>query len=157
MGSDGGYKDELWQYDPIINYWFPKAVIPGGARRSAGVFSIGGKGYAGTGKGLTGTRRDFWEYTPTPPVGIDEFVNSISSIYPNPMIDQCTIELSATISNSFETLSWQIVNIQGKLIQENKIYGPTFSIQKNGMSTGTYFINLIASGERIATKKIIIL
>lgn len=157
FGSDGGYKDELWEYDPIADYWYSKAVCPGGARRSSVAFTINYRAFAGTGKGLTGTRKDFWEYIPSVPVGINEHLNSISSIYPNPMIDQSTIVLSEELMNSYEVLNWQLVNIQGKLIQENKIDHSTFTIEKNGMSPGTYFINLIASGERIATKKISVL
>ena len=72
FGTDGGYKDELWQYDPVYNFWFAKASFTGGARRESVAFAIGGKGYAGTGKSLTGKRRDFWEYSPSTLLGIDE-------------------------------------------------------------------------------------
>jgi N-acetylneuraminic acid mutarotase len=155
FGTDGGYKDELWQYDPALDYWFPKASFPGGARRSAGSFAIGGKGYAGAGKGLTGTRRDFWEYLPSIILGIEENASVIfSNVYPNPMTDFATIELSEKIS--IENLSWELRTIQGKLISSDKISHSTFVINRNNLSTGIYALNIYNKNGTIASKKIIV-
>lgn len=156
LGTDGGYKDELWEYDPASDYWIPKASIPGGARRSGAVFSIGGKGYAGTGKGLTGTRRDFWEYSPSLQVGIAEnSTNIISSIFPNPIIDQATISLSQEIYKSDQELFWELTTIEGKLIQTEKIVSPSFNIKKNNSASGIYFLSIRSSANLIGNKKII--
>lgn len=155
LGSDGGYKDELWEYDPAIDYWFPKASFPSGARRSAGAFAIGGKGYAGTGKGLTGTRRDFWEYLPSITTGIEENSNIVfSNIYPNPMIDQATIVLSDNIS--LQNLSWELTDMNGKLILSESIETNTFVIDRNEMTKGMYALNIKNNKGRIASKKIIV-
>lgn len=47
------------------NYWTQKASVPGAVRESAVAFSIGNKGYAGTGNKDGGNYLwDFWEYDP---------------------------------------------------------------------------------------------
>lgn len=44
--------------------WRQKSNFGGIARRSAVAFSIGNKGYVGTGDGGSGGKKDFWEYDP---------------------------------------------------------------------------------------------
>lgn len=58
------YKD-FWEYDPATNTWIQKADFAGTARTDAVGFSIGGKGYIGTGSEHISTDyyKDFWEYT----------------------------------------------------------------------------------------------
>jgi N-acetylneuraminic acid mutarotase len=155
FGSDGGYKDELWEYNPASDYWTNQASFPGGARRSSVAFSIGAKAYAGTGKGLTGVRRDFYEYTPSVPMGIEGESNLISSVYPNPMITSLTVDLSPELFYSYQTLSWELTDVTGKLIKTSIIRDQTFSIERNGIAKGVYFFNLKESGNTVATKKII--
>jgi hypothetical protein len=64
--ANNGLKD-FWEYDPIANIWVQKADFGGGGRYLAVGFSIGSKGYSGTGTntglGLS-TEKDFWEYDP---------------------------------------------------------------------------------------------
>jgi N-acetylneuraminic acid mutarotase len=64
-GNDAnGFKNDLWEYDPVTNAWTQKADFGGVARAGAIGFSIGSKGYAGLGQtvGSPGTLLDFWEY-----------------------------------------------------------------------------------------------
>ncbi len=60
--------DEFWEYNPSTNIWVKKANFPD-KRYSAVGFSIGNKGYIGTGYKEGGNndtaRRDFWEYDPS--------------------------------------------------------------------------------------------
>jgi hypothetical protein len=46
------------------NTWTQKADFGGAARQNATSFSIGGKGYIGTGNDSVGLKKDFWEYDP---------------------------------------------------------------------------------------------
>ena len=56
---------DFWEYDPAADIWTQKMDFGGGVRRSAVGFSIGGKGYMGTGMDAAyGSTKDFWEYTP---------------------------------------------------------------------------------------------
>src|SRR4030095_12791456 len=59
--KDHYYKD-FWEYDPELNTWTQKADFGGNARRDAVGFSIGSKGYVGTGffyDGLDHYYKDF--------------------------------------------------------------------------------------------------
>jgi hypothetical protein len=57
------YKD-FWKYNPSTNAWTRKADFGGTARTGAIAFTIGNKGYVGTGADDTGELKDFWEYNP---------------------------------------------------------------------------------------------
>ena len=69
-GNMLNYNDcqDFWEYDPATDKWTQKADFPGGVRFGAVGFSIGNKGYIGTGNdgGAIGEREknDFWEYDP---------------------------------------------------------------------------------------------
>ena len=56
--------NDFWEYNPTNNTWTKKADFGGIARIQAVGFSIGDKGYIGTG-GRVGYEKDFWEYNPT--------------------------------------------------------------------------------------------
>ncbi|MBL0184035.1 MAG: hypothetical protein IPP96_17830 [Chitinophagaceae bacterium] len=58
------FKQRLWEYDPVTNSWQQKADFGGVARQNAVGFSIGSKGYIGTGRNPA-YLKDFWEYDPT--------------------------------------------------------------------------------------------
>jgi len=59
------YRKDFWEYDPSTDSWTQKADFGGIARYFATGFSIGIKGYIGTGYSNTGPLKDFWEYNPT--------------------------------------------------------------------------------------------
>lgn len=61
------YNNDLWEYDPATNVWAQKANFPGGPRWRATAFSIGTKGYVGTGitdNNYFNSTKDFWEFDP---------------------------------------------------------------------------------------------
>lgn len=67
-GGDNYYKD-FWEYDPAANTWTQQTNFGGSARTEAVGFSIGNKGYIGTGRKDYGpsesiSTRSFWEYDP---------------------------------------------------------------------------------------------
>jgi N-acetylneuraminic acid mutarotase len=72
MGMNNGLHRDMWKYDTAKNAWTQIANFGGPSRIGAVGFSIGGKGYVGTGqdstkplgccKYTTGMCRDFWEY-----------------------------------------------------------------------------------------------
>nr|MBA3971485.1 T9SS type A sorting domain-containing protein [Bacteroidota bacterium] len=148
---------ELWQYDPALDYWFPKAPLPGGARRSSGTFTLGNKGYAGTGKGLTGTRKDFWEYLPSITVGMDEHADDVfTAVYPNPVANDATVIIAEQIFNNDKDLFYDLINIQGKIVRSEKITSTAFTFHRDELTSGTYFISVRSNSNRIASKKIIL-
>lgn len=58
-----GTKD-FWEYNPQTNKWTKKADFGGSARFEAVGFTIGNRGYIGTGTDKNGDTKDFWEYNP---------------------------------------------------------------------------------------------
>ncbi len=57
---------DFWEYDPATDVWTRKADFGGGLRAGPVGFSIGGKGYVGTGGNSNNSSfNDFWEYNPT--------------------------------------------------------------------------------------------
>lgn len=54
--------NDLWQYDPLNDRWTQVASLPGEPRVFASAFSIGTKGYVGTGASNIAKLKDFWEY-----------------------------------------------------------------------------------------------
>ena len=61
LNSDPYYKD-FWEWDQETNIWTRKADFPGNARVSAVGFSIGNKGYIGTGRDGLNNSKEFWEW-----------------------------------------------------------------------------------------------
>lgn len=66
--NTGGFSNDFWEYDSELNSWTQKAYLPVNSARAWGVgFSIGNKGYIGTGfltDGVGGSSGigDFWEW-----------------------------------------------------------------------------------------------
>ena len=54
--------NDFWEYDPATNTWTQKASFAGAAIAFGTCFSIGAKGYIGTGWDGSINRQDFWEY-----------------------------------------------------------------------------------------------
>lgn len=63
-GASPGYWNGLWEYNPAIG-WKQKATPPGGSRAFCTGFSIGTKGYFGTGSSGGVPYNDFYEYDPS--------------------------------------------------------------------------------------------
>lgn len=64
VGQTKQYRNDFWEYDPDKDVWTQRADFAGAARYNAVGFSIGSKGYIGTGLSATGVRKDVWQYEP---------------------------------------------------------------------------------------------
>jgi len=67
--NDNCYND-LWEYDPVFNYWTQKANLPASYRRGSFGFEINGKGYVGGGiddaiSSVGNIFNEFWMYDPS--------------------------------------------------------------------------------------------
>lgn len=58
------WQKDFYEYDPDTNTWTRKANFGGGRRDWTAAFSIGNKGYVGTGMSDFDFQHDFWEYNP---------------------------------------------------------------------------------------------
>ncbi|MEO5674895.1 MAG: kelch repeat-containing protein, partial [Chitinophagales bacterium] len=64
IDSANHYYNDFWEYNPAANTWTQKSDFGGTARYGAVGFSIGSKGYLGTGFNNSNFKKDFWEYDP---------------------------------------------------------------------------------------------
>ena len=58
------FTNDWWEYDPVLNTWTQKGNFPGTSRYLPITFTIGSKGYMGTGWNQANYWKDFWEYDP---------------------------------------------------------------------------------------------
>ncbi|MBK9638051.1 MAG: T9SS type A sorting domain-containing protein [Bacteroidetes bacterium] len=64
QSAGGTFRNEFFKYDPNLNQWTQLTNFPGTARTGSVGFSIGSKGYVGTGRDNNGNTDQFWEYDP---------------------------------------------------------------------------------------------
>jgi len=86
--------------------------------------------------------------------GIEEAkgINLTVSAYPNPTTDYLTLEVKEfELSN----LNFQLHDMQGKLLQSEKITGNQTSIVMNNLVPATYFVKVIQNGKEVKSFKII--
>lgn len=148
MGTNGGFLDDLWEYNPFTDQWSSREPY-GGTRRKGGVaFTINNSAYVGTGKGNSGKKASFQQYTPPAVVGINE-IETHFTIYPNPVIDNIHIEI-----NSFEIQKLELYSTYGRKVLSTPV---TSLINTNNIASGIYILAAISkSGEIISKQKLII-
>ncbi|GAA4762463.1 MULTISPECIES: T9SS type A sorting domain-containing protein [Flavobacterium] len=74
-------------------------------------------------------------------------------LYPNPAI--YSVNLSLGSLNDFSQLSYELIDVSGKILQNGKITESQTEIDVSNLSSATYFFNLIDSGKRIKSFKLI--
>lgn len=86
--------------------------------------------------------------------GIEETknINLMVSIYPNPTTDNLTLSVENVQLSSF---SFQVFDVQGKLLQNEKIVDRQTSIRMNNHKPAVYFIKVIQDKRDVKTFKII--
>ncbi|TAL59241.1 MAG: T9SS type B sorting domain-containing protein [Bacteroidetes bacterium] len=105
-----GSMDDFWRYDASTNTWVQDANFGGGLREAVAAFSIGCKGYVGTGwVNDANPKTDFWEFTPASSGSCACSVLSISIAFANPLCSgQCigTATATPTAGTSPYTYNW---------------------------------------------------
>lgn len=97
-------------------------------------------------------------YVGARPVGINEAasLNGLK-IYPNPFVDQATVEFDLEDAQMME---FKLFDVTGKLVQNvpNSFYGVgnhKINVSGNGLENGLYYVNIIAE-EGIITRRIVL-
>ncbi len=148
-GAYKGQTKSFWQYNPSTDTW-TRLEDFGGTRRGHAIgFSIGNKGYIGTGRDPDSVRSDFWEFSPAfNDILPHDFIDESIRIFPNPASGKISIEspIKSFIS---------IFNINGKLIETYNPSNNFFTIDLSNIQAGLYFLK-IRSDNQIVIKKVII-
>ena len=79
-------------------------------------------------------------------------INLSVSAYPNPTTDYLTLEVNAERSRS---MNFQLYDMQGKLLQNEKITGNQTSIVMSNLVPAIYFVKVIQENKEVKTFKII--
>lgn len=95
---------DFWEYDPATDVWTKKADFGGISRSFAAGFSVGQKGYVGTGFSmeLAANTKDFWEYNPSgcnTQLVISSLTASPASLWP-PNNKMVPVTISAVVSDT---------------------------------------------------------
>lgn len=86
-------------------------------------------------------------------VGINETtINLELSVYPNPTANYLQLKVE---SEKLESLAYQLINLQGKVIENKKVNSATTTVAMENLPTATYFLNVVKNKQLIKTFKII--
>jgi Secretion system C-terminal sorting domain len=77
------------------------------------------------------------------------------SAYPNPTTDYLTLEVDASTLESDHQLSYQLLEINGILLQNAKITGSQTSIMMSNLAPATYFVKITNGDKDVKTFKIL--
>jgi hypothetical protein len=83
--------------------------------------------------------------------GVNETtINLELSVYPNPTTDYLTLKAEKT-----EGLSYQLYDLQGKVIASKTVNGTSTNISLEEQPTATYFLNVVNNNQIVKTFKVI--
>lgn len=181
--GDKGYvisSNFIYEYNPSTDQWTKKSEFGGVARTGAVGFSIGNKGYVGTGTtGFSSCLKDFWEFDPTvncplivsqpeakinvdnqnskPGIDTENIVFSHTA-YPNPFTHQTTISYYLPMESHVVI---QVYDLSGKhteklidKIQDKGTYDIIFDAAS--LQEGIYYYRIIAGNNKGIGKIILI-
>jgi len=77
------------------------------------------------------------------------------SAYPNPVTDFLTLKIGASFALTIKSLSYQLFDVTGKLLESKKLLGYETSIAMSNLVPATYFLIIKQNNEEIKTFKII--
>jgi hypothetical protein len=82
----------------------------------------------------------------------NSFKNIELSIYPNPTTNQVTLSLS---DYNLDNLSYNVFDINGKLILTNRINSNAETIYFNDLNSSIYFVKIIENDKELKTFKVL--
>ena len=82
-------------------------------------------------------------------------INLSVSAYPNPTTDYLTLSIDASTTLSIQSMSYQLYDMNGKLLQNEKISGSQTSIVMSNLVPATYFVKVVQGNKEVKTFKII--
>jgi len=82
-------------------------------------------------------------------------VNLIISAYPNPTTDYLTLEVDFSTMSDIKKMSYQLFDIQGKLLQNEKIFDSKTKIDMKDLVPANYFIKVIQNNQEVKQFKVI--
>ena len=81
-------------------------------------------------------------------------INLSVSAYPNPTTDYLTLKIDASATLSIQSMSYQLYDMQGKLLKKEKITGNQTNIIMKNLVPATYFVKIIVKTQGIASQEL---
>jgi len=86
-------------------------------------------------------------------VGINETtINLALSVYPNPTTNYLQLKVE---DEKLENLTYQLIDLQGKVIENKKVTATSSTIEMEGLPKAIYFLNVNDNNKIVKTFKII--
>lgn len=83
--------------------------------------------------------------------GVNETsINLEMSVYPNPTTNYLTL-----LTESSKNLSFQLIDLQGKVIESKNVVNNSTNISLEGQPAATYFLNVVKNNQTVKTFKVI--
>ncbi|MDY0143447.1 MAG: T9SS type A sorting domain-containing protein [Bacteroidales bacterium] len=82
-------------------------------------------------------------------------INLTISAYPNPTTDFLTLSIDASTTLSIQSMSYQLYDMQGKLLETKKITHTQTNIVTSNLKPATYFVKITERNKEVKTFKII--
>ena len=82
-------------------------------------------------------------------------INLSVSAYPNPTSDYLELKVDASTTLSIQSMTYQLYDMNGKILQSNKITGNQTNIDMNRLVPATYFLKVVLGNIEVKTFKII--
>jgi len=82
-------------------------------------------------------------------------INLICSAYPNPTTDFLTLKVDASTTLSIQSMSYQLFDISGKLLENKKLTSNETTITMENRVASIYFLKVTDNQQEIKTFKII--
>ena len=72
------------------------------------------------------------------------------NVYPNPTTDYLTLKVEES-----KGLSYQLFDMQGKVIENKKVTASNTTIKMEGLPKATYFLNVVKNNQTVKSFKVI--
>ena len=76
-------------------------------------------------------------------------------VFPNPVNDYLKLSVVPSATISIQSLSYQLYDVNGKLVQNNNVESNETNIMMSGFTSGTYLLKIIQGDTSFKTFKII--
>ncbi len=85
---------------------------------------------------------------------LDKRINLSVLVYPNPSTDYLQLQVDASATLSIHELQYQLFNIQGKLLQTNKLSSSKTQINMSSYTSAIYLLRVVRKNQTIKEFKI---
>ena len=129
------YLTDCWEFNQATEEWLQLPPLSGVGRSGPVGFAVNGTAYIGLGKDASGNYlTDFWSLQL--PTGVAEINNNFSRMFPSPVRDQLTIEISV------EQAVFRLYDISGKKLAETNVSHGENVIPFTSLPEGSYLYEL---------------